>query len=199
MIEINLIEKKAKMQLPVILGMDLNFINWKGLIMAVLISKLGPPLVIGDRLKNEFESVEKKNKDLRAQLKDLQKKSRSKKDIEVAIESYIKEEKILQKRLVAVKEVIKQKKNPWRILHYLSKNIPEDVWLNNLTIIDDEFTVQGEAKNYPAIGLFLENLERSVFFIKGQPNLEDSKTIENPKFGIRTESFVVKGKIKTYE
>ena len=200
MIEINLIEQKQKMQLPILPGgIDLNYLNIKGLLLAWGVSLMLSAGLIGNRFENQIKAEQDKLNELTKILKDLQKKSRNKKKIEDAINKYVTQEVTLMARLEVVQKVIAQKKNPWKILHYTSLNIPEDVWLNELTLDDNQFTVKGEAKNYPAIGLFIDNLEKSVFFEAGQPTLRDSVTIVNKEYDQRTESFVLSGKIKRFD
>ena len=46
-----------------------------------------------------------------------------------------------------------------RILYYIAQNIPENVWLTNVVLKGDTFTLEGESSDYPSVGLFWENLK----------------------------------------
>ena len=88
------------------------------------------------------------------------------KDIEGKINKIAEEEEKLKQRRELIRKRAQNKKNPSKIMEYLSKNIPQDVWIEKLTLQGDGISIEGATLTYKSISIFLENLKSSVFFDK---------------------------------
>jgi Tfp pilus assembly protein PilN len=198
MIKVNLLERKKKTQLPTVLGLDLNSISLKGIVLAIMVAYL-PDLFLVDRWEEQIVEeqaiLNSKNKELKRIRAEIKKKE----NLALMIQKFIEREKELKNLLKVVEKVLESRKNPWNILKYVTNNIPKEVWLVNLKIEGDMLDVQGESNGFRPIGLFLENLKNSVFFVKDYPKIIDSQTKENSEYGMRTESFHISGRIKRYD
>lgn len=204
MIEINLIEVKKPLQMPIVMGLDLNYINIKGMLLALMILYLPQPLYFNSKFETELSGNQKVVDDLQKNLRDLKKQSRGSKEIQAKIEEFKAQEKRLESRLSAAKEVIKLKKNPMKLLHYISQNIPKDAWIDEIKLErmsdnKDVVRIKGGSESYPSIGIFLENLRNSVFYNPGDPRLADTRTGIDTKLGINVNYFEFVGTIKSYE
>ena len=100
------------------------------------------------------------------------------------------EENLIQK-LAAVKEAIIVKKNPASILLYIAKNIPSDLWLEEIKITDDRMSISGFAQSYASVGNFVNSLKSSVFI--------QSASIKETKQEGRTQSFAVEFVISRFD
>ena len=196
MIEVNLKVGEKDFRLPVILGLDLNIISIKGIIIALFVHFIVPP-IFNDNFLKGLEDIDTKIRGLKRQIRELKKKKKSQQDIQDQIDSFLQKEKKLNNKLVVVKRIIKLKKNPLKILLYISKNIPEDLWLTSMSLENDNIALSGESNSYKSIGRFIENLKKATFFdqslklTKSQTRADDS--------GRRVEEFEIKAKIVSYE
>lgn len=195
-IEVNLLGNKKPFKLPVILGMDLSELNIKMVIIAIVIDSFGSPYVRDlwkDELKTKDEQINVKRKEIAI----LKKKKRSYDSIDKQAQELREQETRLKAKLEVVKKVIKLKKNPEKIMHYVAKNIPEDVWLRDFNIENDVLAIRGYSQSYKSIGLFIDSLKSAIFF-ENRVKLQDSKTIMNEEDKSRLEQFHIKAEIVRY-
>ncbi len=193
MLRVNLYVGKKPFKMPVIAGVDTGAISFKGLALAWLIS-FAPDFVFKEEWQQEMDSTTTINKQLQLKLKKLQKEERGYGQIQAEIEELKKQEKRLARRLGQVKILIKQKINPMKVLLYFAKNIPEDVWLENLNMTGSKISVKGRSSSYKSIGVLIENLKSSVFF-DATLKLQKSETITDPVTSKRIESFELTGRV----
>ena len=197
MIEINLLEKKSTVQLPEIMGIDLAKFNILGLIIGTFLLYV-PECTIHESWLSQQQEKRVENKNLKDQVNKLRKKVTSRGDVDKKIEAFKKQEEKLNQRLDAVKEIIKSRKSPLSLLRYISENIPEDVWVSEITFENGTLVVKGESTSYRSIGVFLTNLQNSVFFKSGNPVLAETNTVTNPSLKRRTEYFLISGAVTKY-
>lgn len=196
MIKINLIPKKKQLKMPSILWFDFSQLNLKMIIVAVIISKV-PDFTLHDYWKNEMVRIDKQYKVEKKHISKYRAELKNQNVYKKQMDSFLKQEKKLQDRLAVVKKIIKIKQSPYKLLQYISKNIPENVWLKDLKLSKDSFETTGESTSYKSIGVFIDNLKSSIFF-DGQVNLTNSKTLTHDKTGRRTEFFEIKGTIQRF-
>lgn len=196
MIKVNLYVGRKPFQLPVIAGIDLGALSFKGLGVAFFISLL-PGFLLDSSQQEEIEQANNKVSTVQLQLAKLKKEEKSYGSVREEIEALKKQEEKLAEKLVVVRKIIKQKRNPMKIMLYIAQNIPDDVWLKKLEITDSTLTIIGESKTYTSIGVFIENLRSSVFFNR-DVNLKSSQTTTDEKEKRRIESFEVVGNIKIF-
>lgn len=195
MIEINLMEVKKPLRLPIFMGIDLNELNFKFLILFYILS-LAPEHFYYPQFDEMIAAKKAEQMKIKKELQKIQREGRGKENIRRQIEAFVSQEKKLEAKLDVVRSIIKQKQNPRDIMLYITKNIPNDVWLKKVEIKGKDVLIEGGSSSYRNIGVFIENLRNSVFF-DSSLHLKGSKT-EEDKDGYRTESFEVEGKIKKF-
>lgn len=195
MIKINLLPSKKGTGLPVVLGMDLNLVNFKLLILALLFTIV--PGFVKDFWNADLAANNTEMETLNQDLGKLNAQLGGEDSVQKMIEAFTQQEKKLKERLDVVKNILKIKKNPARVLHYVAQNIPEDLWLTNISMVDNNVTFKGESVSYKSIGVFIENLKNSIFFDKSI-RLVNSQTKKDNESGKRTEEFEIAGVITKF-
>lgn len=196
MIKVNLYVGKKPFQLPVVAGIDLAALNIKGIIVAVILMFI-PDLVLDGQYQQEIEQAESEISAIQLKLKQVQKEERSYGSVREEIEELKRQEGRLADKLVVVRKIIKQKRNPMKILLYVAENIPADIWLQSMEINGTSITIKGESKSYKSIGVFIENLKSSVFFGR-DINIKQSQTKTDDSSKRRTEIFELIGNIQNF-
>lgn len=197
MIEINLIVGKKPFKMPQVMGIDLAHINFKMLGLAFALSFL-PDMLLKNDWENQKTTAQTEIDELSQKLKSVEKKVDKFKGVQDQVDALNKQEKKLKERLDVVKQIIKLKNNPSNVLLYIAKNIPEDVWLLNLEIVDKTIRFKGQSLNYKSIGIFIENLKSAIFFNKDIA-MVSSRTIESKENAGRVEEFEITGTIARFE
>ena len=196
MIKINLLKRKKKFK-AVVLGVDLSQANFRGILIAIIISLL-PGIILYGQWENNTKELQQDINKLKGEIRKLQVESNKLKNIQDEIDAFAKQEVKLQDKLKVVKQIIKIKKNPVNILLYIAKHIPKDIWLTDLNVNNDKLVLKGRSVSYKSIGLFIKNLKSSVFFDKSL-DLVSSKTISEKELGVRTEEFEISSTIARYD
>lgn len=165
MIEVNLLSSKKDKGLSALGGLNLNLINIRMVIVAVLILYV-PEGFIVDYFDSELKSVEDVNTQLRNELKKVNRKVKDLKTIENQVQALKDQESKLKRKLEVVKEIINKRQNPFSVLYYVAQNTPNELWLTDMKITDKKIEMNGYSKNWKSIGKFLEGLRNSIFFDK---------------------------------
>jgi Tfp pilus assembly protein PilN len=197
MIEINLVPGKKDFRLPEIMGIDLNHFNLKMLAIFVLIHLLTVPIgkdLLEGNLQKQRLLEEDKNKKLEQAITD----GKASKEVQDKVDLLNQQEKKLKGKLDVVKQILKIKKNPLGIMLFITKNIPQDLWLTKLEIDSDNLEIEGGSTSYKGIGIFIDSLQGAIFF-GSSVKLLDSKTTSDEKTGRRTEVFKIGAQISRYE
>lgn len=195
MIEVNLLSGKRDKSSSVLGGLDLNLINIKMLIFALLFLYI-PEGFIVDYFDNEIKTIQDTNNILRKDFSDLNKKVKALKEIEDQVTVLKEQEDKLNRKLEVVKQIINQRQNPFNVLYYLAQNTPEDLWLTELNLENNNLVVSGFSKNWKSIGKFLENLRNSIFFDKNI-NYEQPPGVNQTDN--RVEGFKISAKVVRFE
>lgn len=199
MIEINLLGKKKKLKAPTILGVDLANLNFKMIIVAVLILYI-PEGFIVDHFEEEGRVVNEELAVLNTKQRKLRKELAGNKNVKEKLKIFNKQIRKLEKRSEQVDKIIKERTNPKNLLEKLARSAPKDLWFNKLAITDTKkITINGGANNYRSIGDFITAANESAYF-SNTMTLKDSKT-ETEKMGgrdIRIESFEIQGTVKVF-
>ena len=80
------------------------------------------------------------------------------------VEDYQRRKDSLQNRIDLINQLKQNQKGPVRIMDQLSRDLPDLVWLDNLTINAGRVTIAGRGLNPNAIALFIENVKNDPFF-----------------------------------
>lgn len=199
MIEINLLEKKKPFKFPIVLGIDLNEVKIKPLIIAYIIQILidsNGSMIIGEQDQAILDQINQKNQELRSHKEFLQKNANLA-DLVLGFEKQIDR---LKERERQVKTVIDLKTNPKNIISSISKIIPEDMWVDNLSIEGTgEIKILGGSISYRSVGEFITRANELEFF-GGSILIRNSVTEEEMINGasVRVQKYTLEGKIVSY-
>lgn len=85
-------------------------------------------------------------------------------DIINEVERYQRRKESLQNRIDLINELKANQKGPVRIMDQISKDLPDLVWLDNMTIQGGQVNLSGRGLNPNAIALFIENIKKDPYF-----------------------------------
>lgn len=80
------------------------------------------------------------------------------------VEDFQKRKDNLQQRIDLINELKKNQKGPVRIMDQISRDLPDLVWLDSMTINQGRVTLAGRGLNPNAIALFIENVKNDPYF-----------------------------------
>lgn len=200
MIELNLLEKKAPLRLPSVLGIDLNALNFKMIAFSIFIFYI-PEIFIqshfDDKIKEEQDVLEKVSKDTEKIRKEIGKNT----NIKSQLDAYNLQVEKLKARSAQVDEILKIRTNPKKILEKIARSIPEDLWFDQLKINENkDVSIIGGSYSPRSIGEFITVINDSPFFANSiTPVKQENKQETLDGVVGNFESFELKGKIKNYE
>lgn len=84
------------------------------------------------------------------------------------VEDFQKRKDNLQQRIDLINELKKNQKGPVRIMDQISRDLPDLVWLDNMSINAGRVTLAGRGLNPNAIALFIENIKNDPYFEEPQ-------------------------------
>ena len=200
MIELNLLEKKQPFLLPIILGMDLNIINFK-MVTVALVLYYSPDFLVGQMLNSKMEDTQAVLNQLTIQNTKIQDEIGKDSDIKLQLEAYKIQVQKLQSRSAQVDEILKTRTNPKIILEKIARSIPEDVWFNEMTISDkNEISISGGSYSPRGVGEFITSVNDSPYFGGSiTPSKQENKKENLDGVMSNFEQFELKGKIINYD
>ncbi|MGB0453863.1 MAG: PilN domain-containing protein, partial [Bacteriovoracaceae bacterium] len=160
MIQINLAKKKKKK--VEVMGLDFSKFNYP-LIVLGLIFYFGHEPFLKSIHEDAMKDVNKKLSKLRKEKKKYQKEEKQLKDIKDRIAELRKNTKRLEERSAQVEKILSIKTNPNKLLERIARSMPEDLWLEKVTINGNRITLDGKAISYKSIGLLIEKVIASPF------------------------------------
>lgn len=162
MIKINLSNTKKALDVSNVGGFDFTKVKIKAVLIVIILIYI-PDFVLIPVWEEERTTLSSEMDAKRSKFSSLKRKVNQSKDMEKQIRELKVQEENLGKKLVAVKQAISVKRNPSSLLLYIAKNIPPEVWINELDINLDTMIIKGEAFDYTSIGSFVNSLKSSVF------------------------------------
>lgn len=87
-----------------------------------------------------------------------------------AVEDYQKRKSSLQQRIDLINQLKQNQKGPVRIMDQISRDLPDLVWIDTMSIESNGITVGGRGLNPNAIANFVENVKNDPGF--EEPSLE---------------------------
>lgn len=162
MIKINLSTAQKQVDISNIGGFDFTKVKPVWVALSILFLYV-PDFTVVPIWEEEFNNRTNELTTLQGELSSLKRKVTQSAQLERQIRELKAQEENLVKKLTAVKQAISEKRNPSNLLIYISKNIPNDLWLLDLSIEDNLMIIKGEALSYASVGSFLSNLRSSVF------------------------------------
>lgn len=201
MIEINLLNKKKGIELPVVLGIDLNQINWKFLFVAYMLTYT-PGWFLKPEFDKEIQVVEAEIQILQKSLRKIKKDIGKNTNVEEQLVAFNRQVQKLKRRSSQVEEIIQDKTNPRKLLERIARDIPTDMWFKDLVITSTRtIEINGASESYKSIGDFIISANDSQFFGKSLILTGSNTQTEKMPDGSerRVEQFNIKGNIRAYE
>ena len=88
------------------------------------------------------------------------------------VEDYKAKKAELERKIGIINDLKANQKGPVRVMDYISKSLPELLWLDRMTMNATTINVEGRAFNTNAVAAFIENLDRVPEF--EEPTLRDA-------------------------
>ena len=197
MIEINLLEeKKSAIGLSAIKeNKYTKEINFKFLILAILFFYV-QGWALKKYLSDRLTKVNTENEKLREEMTILKKREKKNKEVKKDIDELNKKIAIINKFEKEIQSLVTSKVNLFPPLKKMAEVIPQDVWLMEISMNNNELTLKGHAEKHAAISSFSSNLNNEIFF-ENSFRIGEIKTVEKKEKNhtIRSESFILNGKI----
>lgn len=200
MIEINLSSERKSFEVPKILGLDLGAIPWVGLIICYVLLYTVETIVIGKLLAEIEADEEAKVLALRTESKQIQKDINKDKGIKQQLDAFYAQVEKLKQREVQVDKIIKQRTNPMQLLVHIARNIPEDLWIDQIVLKDNRLILEGGSFSFQSIGRFRTAVNNAIFF-GGSLKLDSTSTKEVSEGSVkrRVEVFKISGTVARYD
>ncbi len=80
------------------------------------------------------------------------------------VDDYQKRKDSLQQRIDLINQLKQNQKGPVRIMDQISRDLPDLVWLDSMTIANGRVNLSGRGLNANAIALFIENVKNDPYF-----------------------------------
>lgn len=196
MIKINLTTAKKQVDISNIGGFDFTKLKIKPLLMVIALIYV-PDFVLTPLWEQERNTASAEIDAKQKKLGSLKKKVAQSMDLEKQIRELKAQEENLSKKLTAVKQAISEKRNPSTILLYIAKNMPNELWIKELSINQEQMTIKGEALDYTSIGSFVNSLRSSVFI--RDANIASTASVVRESDKRRIETFEVKFGIARFD
>ena len=87
------------------------------------------------------------------------------------VEDYKAKKAALETKIKVINDLKLNQRGPVRVMDYISKALPELLWLDRMTMDDALITVEGRAFNSNAVANFIDNLDKVPEF--EEPTLKD--------------------------
>jgi Tfp pilus assembly protein PilN len=185
MIKVNLSLAQNQMDISNVGGFDFTKIKFV-LVGIAIVSVYVPDFTIKTYWEEEAQAKNDELAALQGKLSDKRREVSKFGDLERQIKELQAQEENLGKKLVAVKQAISLKRNPSNLLLYIAKNIPEDLWIKEMTLEESKLVIKGEALSYTGVGSFVNNLRSSVFVSDANIKSTTSNVRESDKRRIET-------------
>jgi hypothetical protein len=197
MIEINLSPRSKDNKLENLGGFNLSLINVKMTVFAFIALYAIDPFV-DDYYDTELERISTTQKKIRSKQRKITTKLRKLDDVKKQVEDLNLQETNLAKKINVVKKIVDKRQNPFKVLKYITENIPPDVWVIEIELDDRNIKIIGFSKSWKSIGKFLQNLKSSIFF-ETNMSFDKPEGLETELQGQRVEAFEIKTTVIRFE
>ncbi|MBZ5637908.1 MAG: PilN domain-containing protein [Acidobacteriia bacterium] len=79
-------------------------------------------------------------------------------------EYFKKQKELLERKINLITELKKKQSVPVHILDQISKNLPDFLWLDSMSAVQNQISITGRATTYTAVSNFYDNLAASGYF-----------------------------------
>ncbi|MGA7614150.1 MAG: PilN domain-containing protein [Thermoanaerobaculia bacterium] len=80
------------------------------------------------------------------------------------VEDYQKRRESLEQRIKLINDLKRNQKGPVRVMDHISRDLPDLLWLDSMSLNGDTITLVGRALNPNAVANFVENLKGDPLF-----------------------------------
>jgi Tfp pilus assembly protein PilN len=80
------------------------------------------------------------------------------------VDDYTKRKESLQKRIDLINQLKQNQKGPVKVMDRISQDLPDLVWLDNMTVAGGVVTLSGRALNPNAVANFVDNVKNDPLF-----------------------------------
>lgn len=80
------------------------------------------------------------------------------------VEDFQRRKESLEKRIALINNLKKNQKGPVRVMDRISQDLPDLVWLDNMTLNGTSISVEGRGLNPNAVATFVENVKADPMF-----------------------------------
>ena len=88
------------------------------------------------------------------------------------VENYKAKKAALEQKIGVINDLKANQRGPVRVMDYISRALPELLWLDRMTMDDATVTIEGRAFNTNAVANFIDNLDRYPEF--DEPTLKET-------------------------
>lgn len=122
-------------------------------------------LLVGAILGGGYWFLQKRTLDSRKETVEQRKREAEKlESIIKDVEEYQKRKDSLQNRIDLINQLKQNQRGPVRVMDRISQDLPDLVWLDNMSIAGGRVTVNGRALNPNAVANFVENIKKDDYF-----------------------------------
>jgi type IV pilus assembly protein PilN len=89
------------------------------------------------------------------------------------VEEYKTKKSELERKIGVINDLKANQRGPVRVMDYVSRALPELLWLDKMSMKSDSITVEGRAFNTNAVANFIENLDKVPEF--DEPTLKSTE------------------------
>jgi type IV pilus assembly protein PilN len=79
-------------------------------------------------------------------------------------EFYKKQKELLERKINLITDLKKKQSVPVHILDQVSKSLPDFLWLDSMSAVQNQISISGRATTYTAVSNFYDNLAASGYF-----------------------------------
>jgi Tfp pilus assembly protein PilN len=102
--------------------------------------------------------------DWRARIEESDRELKRLEDVIKKGEQFEKKKELLSRKIDLITDLKKQQAVPVHILDKVSRNLPDFLWLDQMSANDNQITITGKATTYIAVSNLYSNLTRSGYF-----------------------------------
>lgn len=129
-----------------------------------------------------FWSLRQQSAELDAQLVRAETETRQVRSVLEQVRKFEAQKALLQQRVTLIEELRKGQSTPVHLLDEISKSLPDRLWLNDMSQVGEDFTMNGLTDSMTAVSDFVANLEGTKWFRK-PVEIVDSQVQPDAKAG----------------
>lgn len=129
-----------------------------------------------------FWSLRQQSAELDAQLVRAETETRQVRSVLEQVRKFEAQKALLQQRVTLIEELRKGQSTPVHLLDEISKSLPDRLWLNDMSQVGEDFTMNGLTDSMTAVSDFVANLEGTKWFRK-PVEIVDSQVQTDAKAG----------------